>query len=109
MAVVDLLFAGEPSSALEDVALALALLDDRDPPVDQQKHRQADQPLDGDPNQIDPSENQKPQTTVAAFNIGQLHFIASTLGTLDIHRHIFYLLFLHNGSNSTDPVLILQP
>ena len=60
VAVVHLPSAGEPTLALPDVTLALALLDDGHPPVDTQQHRKTDAPLNGKHDQVNPTENQEP-------------------------------------------------
>ena len=92
VAVVHLLSAGEPALELPDVTLVLLLLDEGHPPVDADEHCQTDHPLDGDPQQVDPTEQNKPQATLLAFNTGQLYMSAAALGTSLIVCHNNYLL-----------------
>ena len=56
VAVVHLLSAGEPALELPDIALVLLLLNEGHPPVDADEIGQTDHPLDGDPQQVDPAE-----------------------------------------------------
>ena len=87
VAVVHLLSAGEPALELPDIALVLLFLDEGHPPVDADEHCQTDHPLDGDPQQVDPTEQNKPQATLLAFNTGQLYVSAAALGTSLIICH----------------------
>ena len=92
VAVVHLLAAGEPALALPDVALALALLDEGHPPVDAQDGQQTQAPLNGDQYQVNPAENQEPEKSVFALDVGKLNVIATALGALLIVKHNKYLL-----------------
>ena len=87
VAVVHLLSAGEPALELPDIALVLLFLDEGHPPVDADENGQTDHPLDGDPQQVDPTEQNKPQATLLAFNTGQLYVSAAALGTSLIICH----------------------
>ena len=93
VAVVGLLTAGEPALALPHIALALTMLDQGHPPVDTHQHRQADQPLNGDQDQVDPSENQEPEKAVFALYIGKLDVSAAALGTSLIISHNYLISF----------------
>ena len=93
VAVVHLPSAGEPALALPHVTLALALFDDGHPPVDAQQRRETDAPLNGKHDQVNPTENQKPQKTVLALDTGKLNVIAAALGALLIVKHNDNLLF----------------
>ena len=70
MALISLFSAGEPTFTLPDIAFTHSFLNDSHPPINAHKHHQADAPLDRNPNQIDPTENQKPKATMLALNIG---------------------------------------
>jgi len=70
MAVVDFPRTGKPALAFPDIALAERLLDNCHPPVDAHQNRQTDHPLNGKPDQINPTENKEPETSVLTGNIG---------------------------------------
>ena len=104
VAVVHLSSAGEPALELPDIALTLLLLNEGHPPVDADENGQTDHPLDGDPQQVDPTEQNKPQATLLAFNTGQLHMGAAALGTSLIVCHNIFLLFLSSYCVKTTPI-----
>ena len=70
MAIIDFLSAGEPTLALPNVSLSLVFLDDCHPPIEENKYHGANAPLDEYPDQEQPTKQDKPQTTMFAFNIG---------------------------------------
>ena len=106
VAVVHLSSAGEPALELPDIALTLLLLNEGHPPVDADENGQTDHPLDGDPQQVDPAEQNKPQATLLAFNAGQLHMGAAALGTSLIVCHNIFLLFLSSFCWGTAPLCV---
>lgn len=85
VAVVNLLLAGEPALAFPHIALVLLVLQQSHPPVNAAQQGQSDHPLNRNEDQVYPAEENKPQTTVLAGHIGELHLCATTLGTLYIH------------------------
>ena len=70
VAVVHLSGTGEPTLALPDIALSGYSLQNSHPPVNTYQNRQTDTPLDRQPDQIDPTKDQEPETTVLAGHIG---------------------------------------
>ena len=92
VAVVGLIFAGEPALTLPYIPLALCFFDNGHPGVNEDKDRQTDDPLDGDQDQIDPTQQDEPQTAVLAVDAGNLNVGTSTLGTLLIDSHDNFLL-----------------
>ncbi len=60
MTIIDALIPGKPLSALPNVTFAAYLVYYRHPPVPENKDQQADNPLDDDPKEINPSEQNSP-------------------------------------------------
>ena len=56
VAVVGLILAREPALAFPNVALTLCLFDNRHPGVNEDKDSQTDDPLNGDKDQVDPTQ-----------------------------------------------------
>ena len=84
VAVVGLLFAGEPTLALPNIANAFFLLQIGHPRVDANQYGQTNHPLDGQDDQVNPAEQDKPKQTSGVGNTGELYFITTALGTLNI-------------------------
>ena len=80
VAVVSVLLAGEPASTLPNIALILGGLQHCHPPVNTDQQSQADGPLNGEDNQVDPAEEDEPEEAVTSLNVGKLYVGAATLG-----------------------------
>lgn len=69
MAVVSFCASGEPTLTLPYITLSPRLHDDSHPPVKTNKNCKTDTPLDADPGQVNPTEQDKPQATMLALDI----------------------------------------
>jgi len=94
MTEVSLLAAGEPPLAFPDIAFALGFFDQCHPPVEEKENCGANDPLDGEQNQVSPAKQDEPKKTVLTLYIGQLYMCAAAFGTFLVKCHVKTPLFI---------------
>ena len=84
----------EPALAAPRVAFARDRLEDRDPPVEQDKDQKPDDPADHGPDRVIDPEQHEPETAVPLAFTRQHRAGSAAAGAFDVQRHWHHFLSL---------------